>query len=213
MIPDKQFREQDPEEMRAFAEKQTFATLVAAGPDGRFVATHLPLLIQEWGERTVFRGHVMLDADHGQVLQHAKNVLVTFLGPDAPVLGSWQSTMRFGGTWNYQALHVQGRVEWRDRETLVEHLRTLKNRFETSPDHRFASLPADYVDGLLPHIGCFDIVAMEMSCIFKLSQNRLPEEFDRTARELRLRGGKSALVAAEMERQRGRYFPEADGPM
>jgi transcriptional regulator len=98
--------------MRAFVEQQTFATLVAAGPDGRFVATHLPLLIQEWGERTVLRGHVMLDADHGRVLQHAKNVLVTFLGPDAPVLGSWQSTKRFGGTWNYQALHVQGRVEW-----------------------------------------------------------------------------------------------------
>lgn len=207
MYSDEVFRVTDPEEMRAFVERQTFATLVAAGPDGRFVATHLPLLIQEWGERTVLRGHVMLESDHGQVLQHAPTVLVTFLGPDAPVLGSWQSTPRFGGTWNYQALHLQGRVEWRDRETLVEHLATLKDRFETHPDHRFASLPADYVDGLLPFIGCLDIVATEVSCIFKLSQNRLPEEYDRTARELRRQGGKAALVAAEMERRRGIRFP------
>lgn len=208
MYTDEEFRVTDPEEMRAFVEQQTFATLVAAGPDGRFVATHLPLLIQEWGERTVLRGHVMLDSDHGHVLQHTRNVLVTFLGPDAPVLGSWQSTHRFGGTWNYQALHVQGLVEWRDRETLVEHLRTLKNRFETHPDHRFASLPADYVEGLLPFIGCLDIVATEVSCIFKLSQNRRVEEFDRTAHELDLKGGKSALVAAEMRRRRSGYFPE-----
>ena len=211
MYPVPKFWVSDPVEVRAFVEKYPFATLVALGANGGFVATHLPLLVQEWGERMVFRGHVMRETDHGEALQQEPNVFVSFLGPDAPVLGSWQLTPRFGGTWNYQAVHVHGRVERRDRAALMEHLEILKDRFETSPAHRFGSLPPDYVQGLVPMIECIDVVVTDLKCVFKLSQNRSVEEFDRTVWHLRREGGKSALVADEMERRRARFFPQAPG--
>lgn len=207
MYPDRKFHVEDLGEVRAFLEQNPFATLVATGADGSFAATHLPLLIQDWGERIVLRGHVMRETDHWQALKQAARVFASFVGPDAPVLGSWQLTPAFGGTWNYQAVQVQGVVHGQDRSTLLAHLETLKNRFESSPSHRFDSLPAGYVDALAPMIECIDLVVLDLKCIFKLSQNRRIEEFDRTIGKLRARGGKSALVAEEMQQRRARYFP------
>jgi transcriptional regulator len=206
MYPDKKFLQEDREQIRAFLERYPFATILAVGADGEFAATHLPLLIERWDERTILRGHLMRDTDHWRAIKHAGKVFVSFLGPDAPILGSWQSTPRFGGTWNYQAVQVRGRVEGRDRATLLAHLELLKNRFETSKDHRFDSLPQDYVQALVPMIECIDIVVSDLKCIFKLSQNRKLEEFDRTRDELHRQGGKAALVAAEMQQQRQRFF-------
>ena len=82
--------------------------------------------------------------------------------------------------------HAQGVVRGRDNDTLVKHLRELKDRFETSPEHVFSSLPAEYVEALVPLIECIDIVVSDLKCIFKLSQNRKLEEFDRTVENLSL---------------------------
>ncbi|MEJ2523071.1 MAG: FMN-binding negative transcriptional regulator [Gammaproteobacteria bacterium] len=207
MYPDKKFIVEDLHEVRAFLEKYPLATLVATESSGGFVATHVPLLIQTWDERIVFRGHVMRNTDHWKAMKNSSSVFASFLGPDAPILGSWQLTPRFGGTWNYQAVHVRGAVRGRDTAVLIRHLEQLKDRFETSPDHKFSSLPGGYVDELLPMIECVDIVVADLKCIFKLSQDRSPEEFDRTAHNLRMKGGKSALVADEMQMRRQRYYP------
>lgn len=212
MYPIEKFQVHDLTEIRAFVDKYPFATLVTTDPGGTLVATHLPLLVQSWGERIVFRGHVMRESDHGRALIPAARVLVTFLGPDAPVLGSWQLTPRFGGTWNYQAVHAHGVVEHRDGDTLVAHLAELKDRFETSPNHRFHKLPPDYVTALVPMIVCLDIVVSNLECVFKLSQNRSLAEFDRTLEHLRQEGGKSALVAGEMQARRTAFFPDVTGP-
>lgn len=207
MYPDKKFIVEDLNEVRAFVEKYPFATLVATDSSGGMVATHVPLLVQTWGERIVFRGHVMRNTDHWEAMRNSGNVFVSFLGPDAPILGSWQLTPRFGGTWNYQAVHVQGAVSPQDTAALIRHLEELKDRFETSPDHSFSSLPSGYVDELLPMIECIDVVVADLKCIFKLSQDRSLEEFDRTVHNLRMTGGKSALVADEMQVRRHRYYP------
>ncbi|WP_082112883.1 FMN-binding negative transcriptional regulator [Pseudoxanthomonas suwonensis] len=210
MYPDKKFIVEELDEIRAFVEKHPFATLVATDSSGEYVATHVPLLVEQWGEKIIFRGHMMRETDHWEALKHRPHVFVSFLGPDAPVLGSWQLTPRFGGTWNYQAVHVRGIAQSRDCDVLVKHLEELKNRFETSPDHKFSSLPSEYIDALLPLIECFDIVVSDLKCIFKLSQNRKIEEFDRTAGNLRLMGGKSALVAEEMLIRRAEFYPCRD---
>lgn len=211
MYPVAQFQVHDPNRVRSFIEQHPFAMLLATDAEGDTVATHLPLLVESWRERIVFRGHVMRDSDHGRVLDTGQKVFVCFQGPNAPVLGSWQLTPRFGGTWNYQAVHARGMIESRDTQTLLAHLRTLKDRFETSPDHRFDNLPHDYIEALTPMIRCIDLVVSDFRCVFKLSQNRRIEEFDRTQSELALRGGQSALVADAMRELRSHFYPN-DGP-
>ncbi len=206
MYPIEKFHVHDSSEIKAFVEKHPFATIVASDPSEGFVATHIPLLVHRWEDEQVFRGHVMRDTDHWRAIRHSGDVFVSFLGPHAPVLGSWQSTPRFGGTWNYQAVHVRGTVHGTEDGVLEKHLEELKDRFETSPDHRFSSLPADYVNAMLPLIVCFDIVVSDLKCIFKLSQNRNLGEFDQTVENLRREGGNSALVAEEMELRRNKFY-------
>jgi transcriptional regulator len=207
VYPIETFHVTDLAEIRAFVDKYPFATLVATDANGELAATHVPLLVQSWGEQIVFRGHVMRDSDHWRALQHSQKVFVSFLGPDAPVLGSWQLTPAFGGTWNYQAVHVRGVVKPQDGETLLRHLQELKDRFESSPGHKFDSLPSEYIEALVPRIECIDVHVTKLECIFKLSQNRRVEEFDSTVEHLKREGGKAALVAAEMEARRAVYYP------
>lgn len=207
MYPIETFHVTDLAEIRAFVDKYPFATLVATDAHGEFAATHVPLLVHTCGERIVFRGHVMRDTNHWRALQYSPKVLVSFLGPDAPVLGSWQLTRAFGGTWNYQAVHARGVAQGRDGETLLRHLQELKDRFEVSPGHKFDSLPSGYVEALVPMIECIDIEVSDLKCIFKLSQNRRVEEYDLTVEHLKRAGGKAALVAREMEERRAAFYP------
>jgi transcriptional regulator len=208
MYADSRFHVSDRAQIREFIERYPLATLVAF--DGANVAaTHLPLLIHEWGDALVLRGHVMRDSDHGRALQRSPSIFASFVGPDAPILGSWQLTPGFGGTWNYMAVHIRGEVHFPGDDVLVEHLAQLKNSFETSPAHRFDSLPAGYVAALTPMIQCIDLRVSDIQCIFKLSQNRCLDEFDLTAQHLQRRGDKSALVAAEMLARRNQYYPNA----
>lgn len=208
MYPYSRFHVDDPTELRHFIDQHPFATLVVSRTVGSYAATHLPLMVQQWDERMVLRGHVMRDTDHGRALLDDVPVFVCFSGPDAPILGSWQLTPRFGGTWNYQAVHVRGTVRIRGDAELMAHLEALKDRHEDSPSHRYASLPPDYVPSLMPMIACIDIEVAEIAGIFKLSQNRRIEEFDRTMEALRVRGGKAAMVADAMQERRAAYYPE-----
>lgn len=199
MYRDPHFQVDDPQVIRAFIDANPFATLVAVDAAGRIAATHLPLLIEQFGTPTILRCHLMRDTDHWCAVTQAKEVFVSFLGPDAPILASWQSTMHFGGTWNYQAVHARAQPVPKDTDTLVRHLQTLKDRFEVSPAHRFEQLPEGYVDALTPMIQCFDLVVTELQCLFKLSQNRSDTEFKQTVAGLTAQGGKSRLLADAMQ--------------
>lgn len=206
MYPMPEFQERDPEKVTEFIRRYPFGMIVAAGASG-LVATHVPLLIYDTGSELRLRGHVMRKTTHWHGFKQASEVLVAFTGPDAPVLESWNTDRPFGGTWNYMAAHVRGKLTFLPEEELVDILRDLKDLYEVDPGSKFADLPADYVPSMIKAIEGFEIVATSVEAVFKLSQNRSKCDFDSTVEALRARGGESALVAAEMELHRRDYYP------
>ena len=128
----------------------------------------------------------------------SSDVLVAFTGPDAPILASWNADLRFGGTWNYMAVHVRGPLTFLPEENLVNILRDLKDLHEVDPAAKFDLLPPDYVPSLIRAIEGFEIKATSMEAVFKLSQNRT--EDDRSGVELGLteRGAEGEDVARLM---------------
>jgi transcriptional regulator len=212
MYPFPEFKEGDRDAVIAFVRKYPFAVITGTSGNGRLAATHIPLMVHAIEPELVFRGHVMRQTDHWHAFKENSEVLAVFTGPDAPVLASWQSPAPFGGTWNYMAVHPHGNVSFLPDSDLLENLQALKDRFEESPNHKFDSLPEEYMSRLTPAIECLQIKVEAIDSVFKLSQNRSVEEFDSTVRHLLERGGESALVAEEMFARRGTYFPEADFP-
>ena len=207
MYPMPEFQERDPQAIRDFIRKNPLGMVAAAGPEG-VVATHVPLLLREDGEEFRLRGHVMRKTPYWEGFKTAPEVLVAFTGPDAPVLASWNADLRFGGTWNYMAVHVRGRLTFLPEPDLVAILRDLKDQYEVEPTAKFDLLPPDYVPPLIRAIEGFEIHVHSIQAVFKLSQNRSRDDFDRTVEALRLKGGEAALVAAEMCERRASFFPE-----
>lgn len=201
----REFQERNPEAIRDFIRKHPLGMITAAGESG-LVATHVPLLIQQESPMRL-RGHVMRKTSHWEGFKTATEVLVAFTGPDAPILESWNENRPFGGTWNYMAVHVRGKLNFLLGDELVEILRDLKNLYEEDPSTQFEDLPADYVPSLIRAIEGFEIEVSSLEAVFKLSQNRSQTDFDRTTEELRRREGEGALVAEEMAARRHSFFP------
>lgn len=211
MYPMPEFRETDPAEIIEFIRKYPLAMLTAVGEDGSPVATHVPLLVNHDGSQLKLRGHVMRNTPYWRAFKRASSdVLVAFTGPDAPILASWNADLRFGGTWNYMAVHVRGPLTFLSEEDLVRILRDLKDLHEVDPAAKFDLLPPDYVPSLIRAIEGFEIEVTSMEAVFKLSQNRSREDFESTVEGLKQRGGESALVAEEMIARRSRFFPELE---
>lgn len=202
-----EFQERNPEAIREFIRKYPLGMVTAAGGSD-VVATHVPLLVEGEGSRIRLRGHVMRKTTHWQGFKNASEVLVAFTGPDAPILASWNANLRFGGTWNYMAVHVRGKLNFLPESDLIEILRDLKDLHEVEPAAKFDHLPPDYVPSLIKAIEGFEIEVTSVEAVFKLSQNRSREDFERTIEELRNKGGECALVAEEMEERRSIFFPD-----
>src|SRR4051812_13526814 len=129
MYPKPEFQERNPEAILDFIRKHPFAMITAAGESG-LVVTHVPLLVDGGGSSFRLRGHVMRKTSHWEGFKTASEVLVAFTGPDAPILESWNTGRPFGGTWNYMAVHVRGRLTYLPESGLVEILRDLKDLYE-----------------------------------------------------------------------------------
>ncbi|HEY3782077.1 MAG TPA: FMN-binding negative transcriptional regulator [Fimbriimonadaceae bacterium] len=207
MYPMPEFREQDQEAIIAFMRKYPFAMVTAVDESGSIVATHVPLLLSIRGSQIKLRGHVMRKTPYWKGFKSAGEVLVAFTGPNAPVLASWNANLRFGGTWNYMAVHARGFLTFLPEADLVEILKELKDGNEVDPAAKFALLPPDYVPSLIGAIEGFEIEVSHVEAVFKLSQNRSLADFENTVKELQKKGNESALVAEEMLARKTLFFP------
>ena len=87
-----------------------FAILVSSADRGPF-ATHVPVVIREYGERLVIRGHVAKANPHWKFLEDNSTCLIIFHGPHAYISPSNYETREAVPTWNYGAVHAYGSAE------------------------------------------------------------------------------------------------------
>lgn len=181
------FREDDPDTLRAIMRGVRLATLVTATADG-LMATPLPLfLVEAEGAAGTLYGH-LARANPQWKLEPTGEAMAIFAGPDAYVTPSWYPSKREHGkvvpTWNYEAVHAYGPVEFfDDRERLREAVTRLTELHERPRADPWAvsDAPDGYIDAQLRGIVGLRMPITRVEGKRKMSQNRPPADRDGVA--------------------------------
>lgn len=191
------FEETRVEELHRVITEYPLGVLVLNGPSG-IDANHLPF---ELNPNAGQHGHLLAHVARANPLwREAKDgdeALVIFRAANAYISPNWYPSKhefhRQVPTWNYQAVHVHGKIKIRDDERFVRGIvarLTRANEARTGSDSpwKMTDSSKEYIDQMLAAIVGIEIEIIKLIGKWKLSQNR--EERDRinAAEELRRRG-------------------------
>lgn len=174
MYPPANFVVDDPQTLAAMLASVRLGALVTHGETG-FSVTHMPFVHD--AATNVLQGHVAgVNPQHGAGETQA---VAIFQPAQAYVSPAYYPSKAEHGrvvpTWNYEALHVHGRLRWsRDPVWLRAHLERLTARFEAgrAAPWALADAPADYLERLIRGIAGAELVIERVEGLRKLSQNK-----------------------------------------
>jgi len=191
------FEETRTEELHRVINAFPLGVLVLNGPQG-LDANHLPFeLHPNAGERGQLLAHVARANPLWKEAKAGDEALVIFRAANAYISPNWYPSKhelhRQVPTWNYQAVHVHGKITIRDDERFVRGVvarltRVNEARAGSDKPWRMTDSSKEYIDGMLAAIVGIEIDITRIVGKWKLGQNR--EERDRisAAEELRKRG-------------------------
>jgi transcriptional regulator len=172
------FAEDEPEELQAIMRSCSLPILVSVVRDhdgARMVGTHLPLTLD--GERLI--GHIARANKQWSLLDTTVESFAIFSGVDGYVSPSFYATKQDTGrvvpTWNYEAVHVYGRLEIiEDTARILQIVTNLTNRQEQprKKPWKVSDAPDDYIAAQLKAIVGVVLHITKTIGVRKLSQNK-----------------------------------------
>lgn len=183
----------------------SFATLVSV-QNGLPLATHLPLHlhITESGNWQLL-GHVAKANPQWKGFATNEQVLAIFHGPHAYISPSWYNH-RNVPTWNYQAVHLHGRVQLMNEADVENHLRELMAHYEhkhAASPQAYSEIPSHTLHTDLKGLVAFTIAVEKIEAANKLSQGRDPESYVNIIHQLSQSDEENAKrIAYEMKKNR-----------
>lgn len=150
-------------------------------------------------------GHIAIANDQWKTAQAGALALAIVHGPQAYVSPSWyESKARHGRvvpTWNYEAVHLTGTIDFhQETEWLRAFVTRLTRRHEGGREHPWAvtDAPAEYIDGQLRAIVGVELTITSIEAKQKLSQNRSELDRERVVVGLRGEAGPGPAAIAEV---------------
>lgn len=169
--------------------------ILVTGTSGVLDADHLPFeLDASIGAQGLLRAHV---ARANPVWQHAdgKEVLVIFRGSEAYISPNWypskHESHRQVPTWNYQVVHVRGRLTVRDDERFVRGLVGRLTRTHEAGEEKpwkMTDSSQEYIAQMLAAIVGIEIEISAITGKSKLSQNKEARDVQSVVEHLQQQG-------------------------
>ena len=170
------FVEDRPEELAAIIRAASLPVLVTPAAGGGLLATHLPLTLAA-PDRLI--GHIARANNHWRDADPEASSLAVFTAAEGYISPSWYATKAETGkvvpTWNYQAVHATGRLEFLHQpEELLAIVAELTNRFEQPRSNPWSvtDAPPDYMAAQLKGIVGVVLHIEKLQGVAKLSQNK-----------------------------------------
>ncbi len=188
--------------------------LISVDAEGAPVATHLPIL---WdGEKRIATGHIARANPHWKL--GGGKALLVLAGAEAYVTPAWYPSKAEHGkavpTWNYEAVHLTGRVEWFDDaarlEAVVRDLSALHEDGRAEP-WTMSEVPRPYIDALLRGIVGVSLHVERIDAKRKLSQNKCEADFSGVVEGLAASEDAAARDVAALMRATRAMADDPDG--
>jgi transcriptional regulator len=204
MYVPRHFQEISKDEIDAVIDSAPLACVVAQTDSG-LIANHIPLLRAPDG---TLIGHVALANDMHRLVVDDQEVLTIFKGGDAYVSPNFYPSKsehhRHVPTWNYQVVHIYGRIAFQHdvqakRAAVGLLTRHHERRLNGPRAWRMADAPADYMEQMLGNIVAFRIHVERILAKSKLSQNREARDYHGAVSGIRA-SGQEALAAKMAQR-------------
>jgi transcriptional regulator len=202
------FKAANEKDVLAFMQAHPFITLCGCDENMVPVATHIPVLLAERDDKIFLQAHTMRKQKHTVAFEKNPNVLAIFSADHSYVSASWYSTKNIAGTWNYQAVHANGKLSFKDDAFLYDLLSRLTEKFEANPysPSLVAKMDEKYVSDNMRAIIGFEIELTQIAHVFKLSQNRDEKSYDNIIQQLEKGDDGAREVAERMKENRHHVF-------
>lgn len=185
------------EDVRAFIDTYGFAVLVSQ-VNGKPWATHIPLVLdKDENDSDILFGHISKANRQWKDFSRNEEILAIFSGPHAYVSSSWYDHENVP-TWNYLAVHVYGKIQVIEGDSLKKQLGKLVDKYESGMDSPVSvdKMSIEFVEKEMKGIIGFVIAITEIQAAMKLSQNRDDKNFDRVITGLEKQGDPNSLEIA-----------------
>ncbi|MFN4901411.1 MAG: FMN-binding negative transcriptional regulator [Betaproteobacteria bacterium] len=188
--------------LHGIIQSHPLGVLVSTTPEG-LDANHIPFELDP--ARGLLTAHVARANPVWQQCRDGADVMVIFRGNESYISPNWypskHETHRQVPTWNYEVVHVHGRLTVQDDERFVRGVVARLTREHESSEPkpwRMGDYAPEYIDAMLRAIVGIEVAITRMDGKAKLSQNR--EERDRlSAAEALIQRGQAQLGKAMQE--------------
>ncbi|MCA4157705.1 FMN-binding negative transcriptional regulator [Priestia megaterium] len=202
MFIPKYFKVTAVEEIEDFIQHNSFGTIVTT-KNGKPIATHIPLILEKDEKDDYYiTGHVAYGNPQWRTFEESEQVLVMYQGPHAYISSSWYKDENVP-TWNYQAVHVYGKVEILNQDELKKSLTDLLYKYES---HRkdpilWDKLSPTLLEAELKGIVGFRVKVQDIQAAYKLSQNRNEDDYNNIIHNLYEEKGVDSHQLADVMKQ------------
>lgn len=189
----------DRQQITTFMQRYSFASIITT-IDDKPVATHLPFLVKEEGDKLLLRSHFAKANPQWKEIEE-KTSLVIFTEPHAYISPSNYESEKVVPTWNYIAVHAYGKARILGDDEKPALLKHTIETFEAAYFQQWKNLPEDYRSGMMNGIVAFEIEVTGLQAKKKLSQNRTDNEIDNIIHSLEKSADTNTREIAEYMKQ------------
>ncbi|MNJ85912.1 Protease synthase and sporulation protein PAI 2 [compost metagenome] len=184
-----------------FLQQHPFGTLAVNGTEGFPVLVHIPFTCHFGPEKNYLEFHVASENEIVAAIQTLSQGTLIVQGAHGYISSSVYTHTNVP-TYNYQAVHVSGKLETLDSSGLRNHLAQLVDTFEAKRENKLHinQWPANLIESYMNEIVGYCMELNQVEAAFKLSQNRNEVDFQRILDDLST-GNEEEKQLAEVMKQ------------
>lgn len=162
--------------------------MLVTAKDGNPFVTHIPFIYNETSKKLV--AHIDRNNPQLETLTENAEVTVVFKGPDTYISPSVYTTPQLP-TWNYIMVHITGTIHLLIEPESVKKTMIAMTEFLEGEAQKFTLKNDDpRMERLINYIQAFEIEITNWEGKFKLSQDKIPKDFENAKEELINKSGK-----------------------